>query len=178
MPTLLVLTIIGPDRPGLVNLISDRAAAHGANWLESRMANLAGQFAGVVLLQIADEKAEAFAKSLADCEQQGLQVLVSRGRDSAPRPTRRLDLELLGQDRPGIVREISAVLANYGVSIDELVTDCASGAMSGETIFRARAQLHVPAEVETNALRRSLEDLGDELIVDVTLDESVAQSNR
>jgi glycine cleavage system regulatory protein len=80
----------------------------------------------------------------------------------------------LGQDRPGIVREISAVLASYGVSIDELLTDCASGAMSGETIFRARARLHVPAEVETQALRRTLEDLGDELIVDVTLDESMA----
>ncbi len=171
MPTSLVLTIVGPDRPGLVNLISDRAVVHGANWLESRMANLAGQFAGIVLLQIPDSKVEAFVKSLGEFETQGLRVTALRGGGGGAGNMHRLHLELIGQDRPGIVRDISGALARRGVSIDELVTDCVSGSMSGESLFRARAQLRVPAGVETRELRRALEDLANDLMVDVTLDE-------
>lgn len=171
MPTSLVVTIVGPDRPGLVNLISDRATAHGANWLESRMANLAGQFAGIVLLQLPDAKVQAFTTSLAELEGQGLRVTALRGQERAAGPMRKLDLDLLGQDRPGIMRDISGVLARQGVSIEDLTTDCVSGSMSGETLFRAHAQLRVPAGVETRVLRRTLEDIANDLMVDVTLDE-------
>jgi glycine cleavage system regulatory protein len=121
MPTSLVLTIVGPDRPGLVSLISDRATAHGANWLESRMANLAGQFAGIVLLQVPDSKVDALVRSLGEFEAQGLRVTALRGQGGATLPMRRLHLELTGQDRPGIVRDISGALARQGVSIDELI---------------------------------------------------------
>lgn len=174
MPTSLVLTIVGPDRPGLVNLISDRATAHGANWLESRMANLAGQFAGIVLLQVPDSTVDALVKSIEEFEAHGLRVTARRGAGADARTLRRLHLELVGQDRPGIVRDISGALARQGVSIDELVTDCVSGSMSGESLFRARAKLRVPAGVETRALRGVLEDLANDLMVDVTLDESGA----
>ena len=171
MPTLLVLTIAGPDRPGLVNLISDRATTHGANWLESRMANLAGQFAGIVLLQVPDAKVEALVEAIEELETQGLRVTALRGAGAGAGNMRRLHLELVGQDRPGIVRDISGALAREGVSIDELVTDCVSGSMSGESLFRARAKLKVPAGVETHVLRRVLENLANDLMVDVTLDE-------
>ena len=176
MLTSLVLTIVGPHRPGLVNLFSDRASEYGANWLESRMANLAGQFAGIVLLQVPDSKVDALVESLGEFEAQGLRVTALRGAGGRAASMRRLHLELLGHDRPGIVRDISGVLARQGVSIDELVTDCVSGSMSGESLFRARAQLQVPAGVETRALRRALEDLANDLMVDVTLDESGEQA--
>ncbi len=171
MPISLVLTIVGPDRPGLVNLISDRATAHGANWLESRMANLAGQFAGIVRLQVPDSKVEALVESLREFEAQGLRVTALRGADGRAGNMRKLHLELTGQDRPGIVRDISGALAQRGVSIDELVTDCMSGSMSGESLFRAKARLQVPAGLDTRDLRRALEDLANDLMVDVTLDE-------
>ena len=173
MLTSLVLTIAGPDRPGLVNLIAERATAHGANWLESRMANLAGQFAGIVL-QVPAERIDALVQSMDEFAGAGLRITALRGATGNPGALRRLHLELVGQDRPGIVRDISGVLARHGVSIDELVTDCVSGSMSGENLFRAQAKLHVPAQVETHALRRVLEDLANDLMVDVTLDEGSA----
>lgn len=176
MLTSLVLTIVGPDRPGLVNLISERATAHGANWLESRMANLAGQFAGIVLLQVPTEKIDALVQSIEACATQGLRVTALRGAAGNPGGMRRLHLELVGQDRPGIVRDISGVLARHGVSIDELVTDRVSGSMSGENLFRAQARLQVPAHVETRVLRGVIEDLANDLMVDVTLDEGGAAS--
>jgi glycine cleavage system regulatory protein len=175
MPASLILTIVGPDRPGLVNLISDRVTAFGGNWLESRMANLAGQFAGIVHLHVPQANAAALIAAFRDLEAQGLRIVVTRGAEGAGGPAgRRMRLELVGQDRPGIVREISHALASRGVSIEELVTDCVSGSMSGETLVRASAQLRVPAQVGTVQLREALESLANDLMVDLTLDESGA----
>jgi glycine cleavage system regulatory protein len=174
MTTSLVLTIVGPDRPGLVSLLSDHSTAHGANWLESRMANLAGHFAGIVRLEVPDAKVDGLIDVLREFEAQGLRVTAVRGAGDSGGDMRRLHLELVGQDRPGIVRDISRALAARGVNIDELVTDCVSGSMSGENLFRARAQLRAPAKVETRELRRALENLANDLMVDVSLDESGA----
>ena len=88
---------------------------------------------------------------------------------------RKMKLELVGQDRPGIVRDISHALASRGVSIEELVTDAVSGSMSGESLVRASAQLRVPADVATSQLRQALEALANDLMVDLTLDESTAR---
>jgi len=171
MPASLILTIVGPDRPGLVNLVSDQVTAFGGNWLESRMANLAGQFAGIVHLHVPQANAEALIAALRNLEAQGLRIVVSRGSDEASAPGRRMKLELVGQDRPGIVREISHALASRGVSIEELVTDFVSGSMSGESLVRATAQLRVPAQLGTTQLRGALEALANDLMVDLTLDE-------
>ncbi len=172
MQVSLILTIVGPDRPGLVNLISDRVTAFGGNWLESRMANLAGQFAGIVHLHVPAANAEALIGAFRELEAQGLQIVVTRGRDSAAATGRRMKLELVGQDRPGIVRDISHELASRGVSIEELETDFVSGSMSGESLVRASAQLRVPAQVGTAQLRQALESLANDLMVDLTLDEA------
>lgn len=171
------MTIVGPDRPGLVSLISDRITSFGGNWLESRMANLAGQFAGIVHVQVAPERAEALIGALKDLETHGLRVVVTRGaaqgsEDDARRRGRSMRLELVGQDRPGIMREISHALASREISIDQLETDCVSGSMSGESLIRARATLQVPEAVGAPQLREALEALANDLMVDVALEEA------
>lgn len=100
MPTSLVLTIVGPDRPGLVNLLSDSATAHGANWLESRLANLAGQFAGIVHLEVPDARVDELEKALGQFAAQDLRITAVRGAGASAGRRRRLHLELVGQDRP------------------------------------------------------------------------------
>jgi len=172
MSTSLVLTVVGPDRPGIVKMLSDRISDHGGNWLQSRMANLAGQFAGIVLLQLPADRSGALIQALRQLEENGLRIIaLDAGQPASSRPERRLRLELVGHDRPGIVREISHELASRGVSIEELATDCVSGSMSGESLMRATAQLRVPAHVATADLRSALEALANDLMVDVTLDE-------
>ena len=166
----LVLTVIGPDRPGLVESLARAVADHGANWQESRLAHLAGQFAGMVRVAVAEEQEAPLTRALEAIE--GLRVQVARtaaGAESAERPA--LVLELLGQDRPGIVREVSHALASQGVNVEELETTCSSAPMSGETLFRARARLHLPESVPEDELRKVLEKLADELMVDVELAE-------
>ena len=173
MITSLVVTVIGEDRPGLVSLLSDRAMAFGANWAESRMANLAGQFAGIVHFQVPAQNATALEAALRELEAQGLSVLIAKCEEPATSPGHhRLKLDLVGHDRPGIIRDVSHALAERGVSIGELHTQIVSGAMSGESLFQANALLIAPATLSSDDLRRGLEALANELMVDVTLDET------
>src|SRR4051794_39432716 len=169
------MTLIGPDRPGLVGALSDRIAARGGNWLESRMARLGGRFAGVLLLDVPDDAAEALVDDLRSLESDGLRLTVERGGDgiggSSPAPThRQLRLELVGHDHPGIVREITKALADAGVNIEELVTEVATGSFSGERMFSADVLLDVPERTSDDALRAALETLANELMVDISLD--------
>ncbi len=166
-----VITVLGPDRPGLVSALATRAGNCGANWLESNMAQLAGQFAGIVRLDIEESGADALETALRGLETEGLRLTIERSAASAsadtPRATR---LEVLGHDRPGIVRDISAVLARHGASIDRLDTFCESASFSGEPLFRARIALHLPAALALANLQTDLEALADDLMVDITLE--------
>ena len=167
----LVVTVVGPDRPGLVSRISECGQLHGASWEESRMASLAGQFAGIVHFVVPSERTAALTAALNALQSTGLSVVVAAGAAAAPAVGRALKLELVGQDRPGIVRDISRALADLGVSIEELETELSSAAMSGEHMFNATAVLIVPPDVRTAQLRAVLESLANELMVDVSLAE-------
>ena len=167
----LVLTVIGPDRPGLVSAVSDTIAAGGGNWLDTRMASLSGQFAGMVLVEIAAEKADALIASLRALNSRGLSLTIQRTDAHAPVVGRTVRLETIGLDRPGIIRDISTVLAQAHVSIIELESELVSGAFSGEAMFKARARLLLPDGLTLVNLCQSLEDIASELMVDLTLDE-------
>jgi glycine cleavage system regulatory protein len=164
-----ILTAIGDDRPGLVSALSAPINDHGASWERSEMARLAGKFAGIVVVSVADAKADALVAELTALSAQGLQVVMERTDDVPERGTQRLHLELLGADHPGIVAEISASLAERDVSIEELSTDVREAPMAGGTLFEARAVLDAPASTSTEALRSMLEGLADELMVEINL---------
>jgi glycine cleavage system regulatory protein len=169
----LVLTLIGPDRPGLVESMADRVAAHGGNWLGSRMARLAGQFAGILHVEVADERLAQLRASLAELESQGVKVVAVGGATSEPGGERTMDLDLVGQDHPGIVRDVAHVLLHHGVNIEELTTDRTSAPMAGGRLFRTRARLHVPEGANLDGLRHDLEEIADDLMVDLTLVQAV-----
>jgi glycine cleavage system regulatory protein len=168
MPTSLVVTAVGPDRPGLVNRISDVAQRFGANWEASRMASLAGQFAGMIHFAVAEQDAAPLASALRELESAGLRIVIATG-DAVATPDRHrvAKLEAVAHDRPGIVRDLSRVLAQLGVNIQELHTEVASAAMSGEHLFKVEALLAMPEGVANEALRRGLEALANEMMIDL-----------
>jgi glycine cleavage system regulatory protein len=166
----LVITLIGPDRPGVVESVAEPIAAQGGSWLESRMAHLAGMFAGILRAEVPVENLQALTATLGGLAQQGLRVVVEESRQQPPGPARQLmDLDLVGTDRPGIVREISRLLAAEAVNIEDLATDRTAAPMSGEMLFRARARVLVPAGADLPGLRCRLEKLASDLMVEVTL---------
>jgi glycine cleavage system regulatory protein len=167
----LVMTVIGPDRSGLVQLLAARVADHGGNWLESRMCRLGGQFAGILRVEVAEERLDALVRSLAGLEADGLNVIIHPENGAAALATAGATarLELVGSDRPGILRSVSAVLAAHRVNVEELESERISAPMGGGTLFRARAALLVPADANLAAVRTDLEKLAADLMVDLTL---------
>jgi glycine cleavage system regulatory protein len=168
----LVLTVIGDDRPGLVGELSAAISAHQGNWLESSMAQLAGKFAGIVNVTVAAENAEALQQALTKVS--GLRVTVERARGQEPAPKgRRLKLALVGHDRIGIVREVSQVLANHAVNVESLETHTSSAPMSAAILFHAVAELTAAPDLDVGALTQELERISNDLMVDITLDETI-----
>jgi glycine cleavage system regulatory protein len=167
----LVMTVIGLDRPGLVESIASLITRHGGNWLESRMSRLGGHFAGIVHVEVPDDQEPSLTRALQELQSRGLNVVVhseERRQDGEPRPIR--ILAIVGQDRPGIVHEISHALALFGVNVEELQTECESAAMSGETLFKARAKLSIPESFDLGKLRETLEKIAADLIVEISLE--------
>lgn len=164
----LVLTIIGPDRTGLVESVAAQIAAVGGNWEESQMARLAGQFAGILLVTIDPARTDELVAAVRGLGGAGLDVTVRPTAPAAPSPHTRAQLVVTGQDRPGIVRDVSRVIAERGVNVEELESEVASAPMSGEQMFRARYVLSVPAGFELAELRVRLEALAGELMVDIS----------
>ena len=168
----LVLTLIGDDRPGLVGQLSAVISAHQGNWLESSMAQLAGKFAGILKLSVPADRASALQQALASLSQ--LKVIAEPASVApGPKTGRRLKLSLVGHDRIGIVREVTQVLANHAVNVEQLNTYTDSAPMSAEPLFHATADLCATTELDARLLKAELERLSNDLMVDIALDETI-----
>jgi len=166
----LVMTVIGKDRTGLVEFVSRLVEDHGGNWLESRMCRLGGEFAGILRIHIPKEAEQALKRALQALNSQGLSVFVRPDEAAADTgPKQIASLEIVGHDRPGIVHQISAALARQGVNVEELETECASAPMSGEMLFKAVAKLSVPESCLVAELRKELEKIAGNLMVDISI---------
>ncbi len=170
MRDMLVLTIIGADRTGLVEALAAEIASLGGNWEEGRMVRLAGQFAGVLLVTIETARTDELVAALRKLDAKGLQVAVRPTTAATPAAKgTQVHVEVTGNDRPGIVRDLSRILAERGFNVEELESETSSAPMSGEPMFTARIEATAPAGSDLADLRTRLEALGGELMVDLTV---------
>lgn len=164
-----VLTLLGKDRPGLVESVSKLINDNGGNWLESRLCRLGGQFAGIVHATIPDSNLETWQKDLQTLEKDGLKILVADGNDKAVvPPSRKADFEIIGQDQPGIVRQITSELARHAVNVSEMRSHCSSAPWSGEMMFNFRAEVEIPDTCDVDTLRDDLDKIASDLMVDIS----------
>jgi len=167
--TSLVVTVMGPDRPGIVSLLSDRAQRYGANWAASRLANLAGEFAGMVHFEVPRENADALANALRGLESSGLRVNIAKSDGAGvPAGLRGVELELVGDDRVGIVSNLARMLAARGISIENIHTEIVGGKTAKPT-FKVAAHLLVPVSLSLEDLEREIGVLANEMMVDIAL---------
>jgi glycine cleavage system regulatory protein len=163
----LVITLVGADRTGLVESVARVVAEHDGNWLESRMCRLGGEFAGILRIEIPAERKASLLDSLQKIS--GLNVVVQPSQSAvATTSGRQTKLEIVGSDRPGIVREITSALARANVNVEEFFSELVSAPMSGETLFKASARLQLPEHCDLAALKRDLEKIAADLLVDVS----------
>lgn len=168
----LVVSIMGPDRHGIVSLLSDRAQRFGANWAASRMTRLAGEFAGMVHFEVPSENADALATALRGLESSGLQVVIARSDGTrVPASLRGVELELVGEDRVGIVSSLTKMLAERSISIENIHTEIIRSGVSGKRTFKIGAHLLVPASLSIDELQRELGTLAREMMLDIALGE-------
>ncbi len=170
MNTYLVLTVIADDKPGLVEALSSVIAEHNGNWLESSMSQLAGKFAGILRVSVSKQNADALTAALQALSGEWKLVIEQVDSEEGADQARTVELTLVGNDRPGIVREISHALAVLSINVEQLNTECAPAPMSGAPLFRTKAMLRVPQEMELEELQTELERLADDLIVELKTD--------
>jgi glycine cleavage system regulatory protein len=164
----LVMTVLSPDRTGLVRTVSDTIAANGGNWLESRMARLSGQFAGIIRIECPQDAIDSLIEKLNELAAQGI-VIQTVLEESAPTPPRViLSIDVVGNDRPGIVRELTGAIAQAGGNLEEFTTGLENAPMSGHPIFRARGIISIPENAEASTLTSAIENLGTDLSVEIS----------
>ena len=164
----LIITIVGEDHPGIVESLSAVVANHDGNWLSSSMSNLAGQFAGIIEITVADEQREALAEAIRELP--GLQVHSVVGSVSTEVGSHPLaELEVVGTDHPGIVNRLTEILKDAGVNLLQFASWTESAPNSGEELFRAVAEFELPDSVNLDGLKASLEDVAQDLAVDIEL---------
>lgn len=166
----LVITVLATDRPGIVNTLSEALVEHDANWIDSRMANLADKFAGLLQISVPTDKLQGLKnklQALHDADNK-LNILMEEANDSSNTTVEsELSLELIGADRPGIIDDITGTLAKLKVNIKELETEQREASMSSEILFWANLQLGLPEGVSNDDVQDALEELSDQLMVDI-----------
>lgn len=172
MQSTFIITFIGDDRPGLVEELATTIAAEGGNWQESRLSQLAGKFAGLIQVSLPAESGESLESALKKLHERGISVRVTAadsGNITAD-ALQTLRLAVIGPDRPGIVREISAALARQQLNVVDLHSHVSSAPMSAELLFNATVEAEVPAATELDELMDRLDVISEEMHVDIHLD--------
>ena len=165
MNACVVMTVLAPDRTGIVQTLSQTVADCGGNWLESRMARLAGQFAGILKVEIVEEKAAALIAALEGLEGMSIHATIEGPDGDTSRE--HLNLDVVGNDRPGIVKALSASIAGAGANLEDLQTALESAPMAGHPIFHAKGIVSLPEDLAPGVLIEAIEAVGEDLNVTV-----------
>lgn len=163
----MVLTVIGKDKVGLINQISECVEDCGGNWLKSSFCHLAGQFAGFVEVQLSNEHCDELIRQ---CKQlENLDVTLVPSTTSEIDLQKAIKLTVTGNDRTGIVKQITTSLKRFNVNIQEMQTYCESAPNWGNLIFTANILVYCSPEIESFELKEAIEQLADDLMVEVEL---------
>ncbi|MBF8726275.1 glycine cleavage system protein R [Pseudomonas putida] len=165
----LVLTVIAPDKAGQVERIAQCVADYEGNWLESSMSRMAGQFAGILRVAVPADRYDALVDALGALSAHGIRVQLAESGGEPTHASKPFGMDLVGNDRPGIVRDITRVLAELNVNVERIATEVRPAPMSNEPLFHAEALLAVPASLTLEQLQQRLEALADDLMVELRL---------
>lgn len=163
----LVITFIGKDKPGLVDQLAKMVISHQGNWLGSSMSHLAGQFAGILQIELPELEEAKFCLELGAIDDLKTVIEESHPIIETTVPQKLLAINLVGNDRPGIVQEVTKVLHSVGANVEQLNSSCESAANSGQPLFKAEITVQLPEEVSSDHIQDALESLANDIMVDI-----------
>ncbi len=164
-----ILSVIGSDRPGLTEALAGAVLSAGGNWLESHLSRLGGLYVGSVLVALEADGVESLRAAVRAVDAQGLEVRIVQAQEGPGAVGEALNLSLVGQDRPGIVRQVTAVLSGLDVNIETFDTRLSAEAHSGAPLFHMEARLRLPPGLRASAVQDALEAISAEIMVDTAL---------
>jgi glycine cleavage system regulatory protein len=164
-----VLSVVGSDRPGLTEALASAVLSAGGNWLESHLSRLGGLYVGSVLVALEADKVDDLSAAVRAVDAHGLEVRIAAAVEPPAAAGEALQFSLVGQDRPGIVRQVTGVLSGLNVNIETFDTKISPEAHSGAPLFHIEAALRLPPELSAGAVQAALEGISAEIMVDISL---------
>jgi glycine cleavage system regulatory protein len=165
----LILSVIGSDRPGLTQALAGAVLSAGGNWLESRLSRLGGLYVGSVLVDLPPERVEALRVAVREVDAHGLEVRIAAALEAPGQAGETVRFSLVGQDRPGIVHQVTAVLSGLHANIEALDTRISVEPHSGAPLFHMEAQLRLPPSLRAEDVQAALEAISAEIMVDIAV---------
>lgn len=162
----LILTVMASDRPGIVERIAEVIETEGGSWMESRLATMAGRFAGIIRVYLEQDHYGPLQRGLQALRNEGLSIQIEVGEPDTPDFERHY-VEVVGNDRKGIVREVTRALASLQVNVLDLNTEVEPASMSGGVLFKAEIELGLPPGQQIDTVVRKLEELSPDLMIDI-----------
>lgn len=164
-----ILSIVGSDRPGLTQALASAVLAAGGNWLESHLSRLGGLYVGSVLVELSADRVDDLRAAVSAVDAVGLEVRIAPSAEAPATGGDIIAFTLVGQDRPGIVHQVTAALSRLDVNIEAFETRLSTEAHSGAPLFHMEAQLRLPAAISAEAVQAALEEISGEIMVDISL---------
>jgi glycine cleavage system regulatory protein len=165
----LILSVIGSDRPGLTEALANAVLSAGGNWLESHLSRLGGLYVGSVLVEVEADRVEGLRLAVRAVDAQGLEVRIVPAVESPHPAGETLHFSVVGQDRPGIVRQVTAILSGLDVNIETLDTRISAEPHSGAPLFQMEARLRLPPGLQADGVQKALEEISGEIMIDISL---------
>lgn len=162
-----ILTVMAKDKPGIVKTVSDIVLSNQGSWLESSLSRLGGQFAGVVSVRIPDNALNDFKKALSGIVSEGITVKINSFDEDDVFVGKNARITIEANDRQGIIDEISSALAEKGVNVEKLSSECENASMAGYDLFKAQIYVTLPKRFTVNKLQALLESVSDDLMVTI-----------
>lgn len=168
----LILTVVSDDKPGIVEALANTIKNHNGNWLESRLTQLAGKFAGVIRVQVHEGERQELSEALRGLRDQGINIIIeaSNASETSLGDAKEASFHAVGPDRPGIVRELSHIFSEAKINVTEMDTRYSSMPYSGEPLFEAEGRVHIPKGVQLHDIQEKLEDAANTLAIDISIE--------
>ncbi|KXI26985.1 glycine cleavage system protein R [Paraglaciecola hydrolytica] len=163
----LIFTLVGPDKPGLISNLSKAVFERGGNWLGSNFSHMAGHFAGFVHIDLPAEKHDELI-ALFD-QHPDLRIHLVSAQAAVIQGQQTAQINIMGNDKAGIVQELTRVLNQFNLNIMQFDSSCTSAPNWGSPLFKAKAIVEIAPDVELVSLREALENIANDLMVDVEL---------
>jgi glycine cleavage system regulatory protein len=167
---LFVLSVVGSDRPGLTQALAAAVLSAQGNWLESHLSRLGGLYVGSVLVELAAEGVEGLRAAVRTVDAHGLEVRIAPAVETlADAEGEALQFTLVGQDRPGIVNQVTATLTDLAANIETFTTWISAEPHSGMPLFNMQASVRLPPALTVGQVQTALEAISAEIMVDLSL---------